>query len=157
LIFFGRYKLTDMINEINLTVGKALLSPTRTYAPVLIEVLKNYRKDIHGIIHNTGGGQTKSLNFGKNIKYVKNNLFPLPKIFQIIQQSSETNWKEMYSVFNMGHRLELYCDESIAKEIINIAKKFDIEGKIIGQCEKSPITDKNIIEIQSEFGSFNYS
>lgn len=157
LIFFGRYKLTDIINEINLTVGKALLSPTRTYAPVLIEVLKNYRKDIHGIIHNTGGGQTKSLNFGKNIKYVKNNLFPLPKIFQIIQQSSETNWKEMYSVFNMGHRLELYCDESIAKEIINIAKKFDIEGKIIGQCEKSPITDKNIIEIQSEFGSFNYS
>lgn len=157
LIFFGRYKLTDMINEINLTVGKALLSPTRTYAPVLIEILKNYRKDIHGIIHNTGGGQTKSLNFGKNIKYVKNNLFPLPKIFQIIQQSSETNWKEMYSVFNMGHRLELYCDESIAKEIINIAKKFDIEGKIIGQCEKSPITDKNIIEIQSEFGSFNYS
>ncbi len=157
LIFFGRYKLTDMINEINLTVGKALLSPTRTYAPVLIEVLKNYRKDIHGIIHNTGGGQTKSLNFGKNIKYVKNNLFPLPKIFQIIQQSSETNWKEMYSVFNMGHRLELYCDESIAKEIINIAKKFDIEGKIIGQCEKSPITDKNIIEIQSKFGSFNYS
>ena len=157
LIFFGRYKLTDMINEINLTVGKSLLSPTRTYAPVLIEVLKNYRKDIHGIIHNTGGGQTKSLNFGKNIKYVKNNLFPLPKIFQIIQQSSETNWKEMYSVFNMGHRLELYCDESIAKEIINIAKKFDIEGKIIGQCEKSPITDKNIIEIQSEFGSFNYS
>ena len=157
LIFFGRYKLTDMINEINLTVGKALLSPTRTYAPVLIEVLKNYRKDIHGIIHNTGGGQTKSLNFGKNIKYVKNNLFPLPKIFQTIQQSSETNWKEMYSVFNMGHRLELYCDESIAKEIINIAKKFDIEGKIIGQCEKSPITDKNIIEIQSEFGSFNYS
>jgi len=88
---------------------------------------------------------------------VKNNLFPLPKIFQIIQQSSETNWKEMYSVFNMGHRLELYCDESIAKEIINIAKKFDIEGKIIGQCEKSPITDKNIIEIQSKFGSFNYS
>lgn len=157
LIFFGRYKLTDMITEINLTVGKALLSPTRTYAPVLIEVLKNYRKDIHGIIHNTGGGQTKSLNFGKNVKYVKNNLFPLPKIFQIIQQSSETNWKEMYSVFNMGHRLELYCDESIAKEIINIAKKFDIEGKIIGQCEKSPITDKNIIEIQSEFGSFNYS
>ncbi len=157
LIFFGRYKLTDMINEINLTVGKSLLSPTRTYAPVLIEVLKNYRKDIHGIIHNTGGGQTKSLNFGKNIKYVKNNLFPLPKIFQIIQQSSETNWKEMYIVFNMGHRLELYCNESIAKEIINIAKKFDIEGKIIGQCEKSPITDKNIIEIQSEFGSFNYS
>jgi phosphoribosylformylglycinamidine cyclo-ligase len=157
LIFFGKYKLTDMINEINLTIGKALLSPTRTYAPVLIEVLKNYRKDIHGIIHNTGGGQTKSLNFGKNIKYVKNNLFPLPKIFQIIQQSSKTNWKEMYSVFNMGHRLELYCDESIAKEIINIAKKFDIKGKIIGQCEKSPVTDKNIIEIQSDYGSFNYS
>jgi len=156
-IFFGKYKLTDMIKENNLTVGKSLLSPTRTYAPVLIDILKNYRKDIHGIIHNTGGGQTKSLNFGKNIKYIKNNLFPLPKIFQIIQQSSGTNWKEMYSVFNMGHRLELYCDESIAKEILNIAKKYNIEGKIIGLCEKSPITDKNIIEIQSEYGSFNYS
>jgi phosphoribosylformylglycinamidine cyclo-ligase len=157
LIFFGKHKLTDMINGIGLTVGKALLSPTRTYAPVLTEIFKSYRKDIHGIIHNTGGGQTKNLNFGKSIKYIKNNLFPLPIIFQIIQQSSETNWKEMYSVFNMGHRLELYCDESIAKEIINIAKKFDIEGKIVGQCEKSPITNKNIIEIQSEYGSFNYS
>lgn len=157
LIFFGKHKLTDRITEINLTVGKALLSPTRTYTPVIIEILKKYQKDIHGIIHNTGGGQTKNLNFGKNIKYVKNNLFPLPKIFQIIQKSSETKWKEMYSVFNMGHRLELYCDESLAKEIVNIAKKFNIESKIIGQCEKSSIPEKNTIEIQSEYGSFNYS
>ncbi|MFX1409337.1 MAG: AIR synthase related protein [Promethearchaeota archaeon] len=157
LIFFGKYNITDTIKAINLSVGKALLSPTRTYAPVLIEILKKYRKDIHGIIHNTGGGQIKSLNFGINIKYIKNNLFPLPKIFEIIHESSKTDWKEMYSVFNMGHRLELYCDETIAKEIIKISNKFNIEGRIIGHCEKTPLKNKNAVEIQSEFGSFNYS
>ncbi|MFX1314518.1 MAG: AIR synthase related protein [Promethearchaeota archaeon] len=156
MIFFGKYSLTDTIKAINLSVGKALLSPTRTYAPVLIEILKKYGKDIHGIIHNTGGGQVKSLNFGINIKYVKNNLFPLPKIFEVIQKSSETDWKEMYSIFNMGHRLELYCDEGIAEEIIKISKKFNIEGKIIGHCETTPLKNKNSVEIQSEYGSFNY-
>jgi phosphoribosylformylglycinamidine cyclo-ligase len=156
-IFFGKYKLTDIIKEIDLTVGKALLSPTRTYTPVLLEILKYYRKEIHGIIHNTGGGQIKCLNFGKGIKFIKNNLFRLPQIFKIIQSSSETQWKEMYNVFNMGHRMELYCEESIANEIIKIAKKFNIQGKVIGQCEKAPSKDKNILEIQSEFGNFNYS
>jgi len=156
-IFFGKYKLTDIIKEIDLTVGKALLSPTRTYTPVLLEILKYYRKELHGIIHNTGGGQIKCLNFGKGIKFIKNNLFRLPQIFKIIQSSSETQWKEMYNVFNMGHRMELYCEESIANEIIKIAKKFNIQGKVIGQCEKAPSKDKNILEIQSEFGNFNYS
>ncbi|MBA7558301.1 Phosphoribosylformylglycinamidine cyclo-ligase [subsurface metagenome] len=108
------------------------------------------------MIHNTGGGQTKILNFGKGITYLKNNLFKLPKIFEIIKTSSETLWKEMYQVFNMGHRMEICCDESIAKEIINIAKKYNIESKIIGQCEKSFYKNKNQLEIKSEFGSFNY-
>lgn len=156
-IFFGRYKLTDVIEELNLNVGKALLSPTRTYTPVIIDILKKYRKKIHAIIHNTGGGQTKILKFGNNIKFVKNNLFRVPKIFELIQQSSETQWNEMFSVFNMGHRMELLCNESIAPEIMKISKKYDIDSKIIGYCEKSPIKGKNILEINSEFGSFNYN
>ena len=156
-VFFGKYKLTDKIKGINLSVGKALLSPTRTYTPILTAVLKKYRKEIHGIVHNTGGGQIKDLNYGKGIVYVKNNLFSLPKIFEIIQNSSEIQWKEMYSVFNMGHRMELFCEESIAKDIQRIAKKFNIESKIIGHCEKSPSKNKNLVEINSEFGSFKYN
>jgi len=157
LVFFGRNKLTDPIKGLKLTVGKALLSPTRTYTPILTEVLEKYRTKIHGIIHNTGGGQTKNLHYGKGIKYIKNNLFSLPKIFEIIQNSSETQWKEMFSVFNMGHRMELYCEEAIAKEIIKIANNYNVESKIVGHCEKSPMKDKNIVEINSEFGSFKYS
>jgi len=157
LVFFGRNKLTDPIKGLNLNIGKALLSPTRTYAPILTEILQRYRTKIHGIIHNTGGGQIKNLNYGKGIRYIKNNLFSLPKIFEIIQTSSETQWKEMFSVFNMGHRMELYCEEALAKEIIKIAKKYNVESKIVGHCEKSPLKDKNIVEINSEFGSFKYS
>ncbi|MFX1454824.1 MAG: AIR synthase-related protein [Promethearchaeota archaeon] len=157
LLFFGRYNLTDTIKGLDLTVGKALLSPTRTYSPILVDVLKNYRSQIHGIIHNTGGGQTKNLNYGKGIKYVKNNLLSLPKIFEVIQNSSEVQWKEMFGVFNMGHRMELFCREEIAKEIISIAKKYNIQSKIIGHCEKSPKKNKNTVEINSEFGSFKYS
>ena len=156
LIFFGKYHLTDPLKGLNLTVGKALLSPTRTYSPILIEVLNKYRSKIHGIIHNTGGGQTKNLNYGKSIKYIKNNLFSLPKIFELIQNSSEIQWKEMFSVFNMGHRMELYCEKGVAKEIIKIATKYNVESKIIGHCEKSPDKNKNVVEINSEFGSFNY-
>ncbi len=155
-VFFGKYKLTDKVNDLNLTIGKALLSPTRTYAPIIKDILKEFRNEIHGIIHNTGGGQTKILNFGKGIKYNKNNLFRIPKIFEIIQRSSETQWKEMFSVFNMGHRMELLCDESIAPEIMKIAKKYKIDSKIIGYCEKSPIKGKNVLDLKSEFGSFTY-
>lgn len=155
-VFFGKYKLTDKVNDLNLTIGKALLSPTRTYAPVIKDILKEFRNEIHGIIHNTGGGQTKILNFGKGIKYNKNNLFRIPKIFEIIQRSSETQWKEMFSVFNMGHRMELLCDESIAPEIMKIAKKYKIDSKIIGYCEKSPKKGKNVLDLKSEFGSFTY-
>ncbi|MFX1343982.1 MAG: AIR synthase related protein [Promethearchaeota archaeon] len=156
-VFFGRNKLTDPIKGLNLNIGKALLSPTRTYAPILSDVLKKYRTKIHGIIHITGGGQMKNLNYGKGIKYIKNNLFSVPKIFEIIQKSSETQWKEMFSVFNMGHRMELYCEEAIAKEIISIANKYNVGSKIIGHCEKSPLKDKNMVEINSEFGSFKYN
>ena len=119
-------------------------------------MLKSYRKDIHGIIHDTGGGQTKILNYGKGMRYIKNNLFQVPKIFEIIQRSSETQWKEMFQVFNMGHRMEIMCEESTAKEIINIAKKYDIESKIIGQCEKASSKNKNVLEILSEHGKFDY-
>jgi len=155
-VFFGKHKLTDKLDDIDLDVGKALLSPTRTYAPVIIDILNNYRKEIHGIIHNTGGGQTKILNFGIGIQYVKNDLFKVPAIFEIIQTSSRTKWKEMFSVFNMGHRMELICNESIASEIIKSAQKFNIDAKIIGHCEKSPVKGKNVLEIESEYGTFNY-
>ena len=156
-LFFGQNMLTDEIRDIGLTIGKALLSPTRTYAPLIVEILKDFRKDIHGIIHNTGGGQTKILNFGNGISYNKENLFIIPKIFEIIQRSSEIQWKEMYEVFNMGHRMELLCEESIAKDIIKIAKKCKIDSKIIGQCEKSPSKNKNFLEIKSNYGSFKYN
>ena len=156
-LFFGQNMLTDEIRDIGLTIGKALLSPTRTYAPLIVEILKDFRKDIHGIIHNTGGGQTKILNFGNGISYNKDNLFIIPKIFEIIQRSSEIQWKEMYEVFNMGHRMELLCEESIAKDIIKIAKKCKIDSKIIGQCEKSPSKNKNFLEIKSNYGSFKYN
>ena len=157
LVFFGKYHLSDTIKGYKLTIGKALLSPTRTYTPILLEVLQKFRLNLHGIIHNTGGGQTKNLNYGKGIKFIKNNLIALPKIFELIQNSSEIQWKEMFSVFNMGHRMELFCEEEHAKEIIAIAKKYNVDSKIIGFCEKSPEKNKNIVEINSEFGSFTYS
>ncbi|MFW9947079.1 MAG: AIR synthase-related protein [Candidatus Odinarchaeota archaeon] len=157
MIFFGNYLLTDEIKDLNMTIGRALLSPTRTYLPILLDVLKRYKKEIHGIIHNTGGGQTKVLKFGTGLKYIKDNLFKLPKIFQIIQKSSETSWNEMYQVFNMGHRMEIYCNDSISKDIIDIAKKYKIDSKIIGQCEKSSKKNKNTVEIKSEFGYFNFN
>jgi phosphoribosylformylglycinamidine cyclo-ligase len=155
LIFFGKYKLTDQIKGLDLTIGRALLSPTRTYVPIIIEALSKFRKKIHGIMHLTGGGQTKNLNYGNGIHYVKNNLFSLPKIFEVIQNSSETKWKDMYSVFNMGHRMELYCKEEVAPEIIKIAKKYNVESKIIGHCEKSS-SNTNKIDIHSEFGAYKY-
>ncbi len=156
IVFFGKHDLTEDLGENDLTVGKALLSPTRTYAPIMTEILKNCKDGIHGIIHNTGGGQAKILNFGKGIKYVKDDLFKLPRIFEVIQRSSETKWKEMYQVFNMGHRMEILCDESVAGEIIGVSKKHGVEAKIIGYCEKSTERNKNLLEIKSEFGVFNY-
>ncbi len=153
--FFGKYLLQDHIKGISLNIGQALLSPTRTYAPIIIEVLEKFRNQIHGIIHNTGGGQEKTLNFGTGIKYIKNNLFRVPSIFDLIQESSNTSWKEMYSVFNMGHRMELLCDESNAQEIINIARKYSVDAKVVGHCESSK-SKKNTLIVESEYGKFEY-
>ncbi|TFF97220.1 MAG: phosphoribosylformylglycinamidine cyclo-ligase [Promethearchaeota archaeon] len=157
MVFFGKHSLKEKIPELNLTIGEALLSPTRTYAPLILDILDKYHDKIHGIIHNTGGGQSKVLNFGKGMKYVKNSLFDLPPIFKIIKESSKTSWEEMYQVFNMGHRMELYCSETIADDIINIAKKYGIYAKIIGFCEQSPNKNKNVLEIHSEFGDYTYT
>jgi phosphoribosylformylglycinamidine cyclo-ligase len=153
LVYTGKYKLTDKLPEHNVTVGELVLSPTRTYAPIVKEVISNYKNDIHGIIHCTGGAQRKVMRFVENLHVIKNNLFTLPPLFKIIHEESGTNWKEMYEVFNMGHRMEFYCNEKTAAEIIKIAAKYNIDGQIIGYCEKS---DKKQLTIRSEFGEFIY-
>jgi phosphoribosylformylglycinamidine cyclo-ligase len=156
LVFFGEYELTDNVKGLDLTIGEALLSPTRTYTPILLELLQFYRKEISGIIHNTGGGQTKVLNFGSGINYIKNDLFETPHIFKIIQESSNTSWREMYQVFNMGHRMEIYCNDSVCDDIIDKAKKYSVDAKIIGYCEKSSTKNENNLEIDSPYGVFKY-
>ena len=153
LIYSGSHDLLEKIPSIGLTIGEALLSPTRTYLPVLKEIFKNLKPKISALIHCTGGGQTKCLKTGEKIHYIKDHLFEPPKIFQIIQESSKTPWEEMYQVFNMGHRLELICEGSIANEIIKISSKFDIPAKKIGHCEKS---DRNKLTIISQEGKFEY-
>lgn len=132
LIYCGPYKLSDPLPHSSLTVGQALLSPTRTYAPVIYEVLRNYRDAVRGLVHCSGGAQTKCLKFGNGIHFVKNNLFPAPAIFKAIQAASGTEPKEMYQVFNMGHRMEIYCEESSVAAMIEIANSFDIEAQQIG-------------------------
>jgi phosphoribosylformylglycinamidine cyclo-ligase len=156
LVFFGKYSLKQKLELNPLTVGEALLSPTRTYTPILIEVLDQFFDKIHGIIHNTGGGQTKVLNFGNNLRYTKDNMFEIPEIFKVIQASSKTSWREMYKVFNMGHRMEIMCDEEVAYKIIKIAQNYNIDSKIIGYCKKIK-GDRNQLEIKTEFGDFKYN
>jgi phosphoribosylformylglycinamidine cyclo-ligase len=154
LVFSGKHKLTDMIEEIGLTVGKAVLSPTRTYAPVIKKILDDHFDDIHGLVHNSGGAQTKAMNFTKNVHFIKNNMFPTPVLFKLIQESSGTSWKEMYKVFNMGHRMEIFIPQEKAEQIIEISKSFGINAQIIGQCEDSP--EGNKTTIISEHGEFVY-
>ena len=137
LVYTGRYSLTDRIEGCPLTVGKLVLSPTRTYAPIIREVLKDYRGHVQGMIHCSGGAQTKVLHFIDNLHVVKDNLFETPLLFQLIQQESQTPWSEMYSVFNMGHRMELYVDESVADDIIRISRSFDVDAQVIGRVEAS--------------------
>ena len=134
-------------------IGKLLLSPTRTYAPLIKRLLVNHFKNISGIIHCTGGGQTKVLHFCENKKIIKNDLFEIPEIFKIIYEDTNSSLKEMYEVFNMGHRMEIYCDSGIADDIINIANEFQIEAKIIGFVEES---SKNSLIIQSEKETIEY-
>jgi len=153
LVYCGSMNLTDMIPGTNNDAGKLLLSPTRTYAPVIAEVLNKYRRKIHGMVHCSGGGQTKVLKCINHIHVIKDNLFPLPPVFKLIHDLSGTAWQEMYQVFNMGHRFEIYTEPSIAEDIITIASIFGVDAKIIGRTEAS---QKNELTIKSEFGEFNY-
>lgn len=153
LVYAGRMKLTDKIAGLNLDAGKLVLSPTRTYAPVIKKLLDAMRPDIHGMVHCSGGAQTKVMHFVKGVKVVKNNLFPVPPLFRLIQEQSGTDWKEMYKVFNMGHRMEIYVAPSLASEVMKIASSFNIESKIVGFVESS---DNERLVIESEYGRFEY-
>ncbi len=137
LIYSGSKKLTQGITNVDIDAGKLVLSPTRTYAPIIAEILKRYRDQIGGIIHCSGGGQTKVLHFVDQLHIIKDQLFPIPPLFQMIQEESKTEMKEMFQVFNMGHRMELYVGQEIANDLISISKSFGVEAKIIGRVEKS--------------------
>ncbi len=153
LVYTGKYNLQETIEDTGLDAGKLVLSPTRTYAPIIKDMLKNHRNNIHGMIHCSGGGQTKIMNFVNNMHVIKDNMFPLPVLFKIIQEQSQTPWDEMYEVFNMGHRLELYVPQNIAGELIDIAGKYNVDARIIGRCEKA---EKKKLTISTEQGEFNY-
>jgi phosphoribosylformylglycinamidine cyclo-ligase len=153
LFYAGKIKLTDEIIGLKIDAGKLVLSPTRTYAPVIKKVLETMRPEIHGMVHCSGGGQTKAMHFVDNMHIVKDNMFNIPPLFRIIHEQSATPWQEMYKVFNMGHRFEIYTDLKNAAEIINIAAGFSLEAKVIGHCEAS---EKNKLTIISEFGTFEY-
>ena len=153
LIYSGPHTLTEPTEIEGVDVGKLILSPTRTYLPMMVPILDNFRKQINGIIHCSGGAQTKVLHFTDKLHIVKDNMFALPPLFRMIQESSGTDWKEMYKVFNMGHRLEIYTNEKAAQEMIQIAKEFNIEAQIVGHVEES---DKKQLTIKSQFGTFEY-
>ena len=151
-IYCGNHLLTDDC-ETHKNIGKLLLSPTRTYAPIILKILENHFKNISGIIHCTGGGQTKVLHFTKNKKIIKNNLFEVPEVFKIIQKDTNISTKEMFEVFNMGHRMEIYCDQGVAQEVISISKEFKIDAKIIGHVEKS---NQNTLVLETEDETVEY-
>lgn len=154
LVYSGKLKLTEMIDELGVDAGKLLLSPTRTYAPVIATILKDLRAEIHGMIHCSGGAQTKVLHFiGDNLHVVKDNMFPIPPLFKLIQEQSQTDWSEMYKVFNMGHRMEIYLPEQFANQVIELSKSFNIDAQIVGRVEEA--TTKGLT-IESEFGRYNY-
>jgi phosphoribosylformylglycinamidine cyclo-ligase len=154
LCYTGSYLLTDTLEGLPVNLGKLVLSPTRTYAPIFKKILDEYRSDIHGIIHCSGGAQTKILHFIKDLHIVKDTLFDVPALFDIIQKESGTSWKEMYKVFNMGHRMEVYASEKYAKDIVSISKSFNVEAKIIGYVDSS---EKTFLTISSDNGSYTYS
>ena len=153
LIYSGGLKLTDEVPETGLTAGKLVLSPTRTYAPVIKKLLDLMRPRIHGMVHCSGGAQTKVMHFVGNKHVVKDNLFPVPPLFRIIQEQSGTDWKEMYKVFNMGHRMEVYVAPEDAQAVIDVAKSFDIDARIVGRVDDAPA---NRLTIKSEHGVFEY-
>lgn len=156
LVYSGKIKLTDKIKTETgeeVSAGKLVLSPTRTYAPIIKKILDKYRSQIHGMVHCSGGAQTKVLHFIDNLHIIKDNLFPIPPLFQLIHEQSNTDWKEMYKVFNMGHRMELYVPKEIADDIISISKSFNVNAKIVGRVEKSSTKKLSIL---SEKGNFYY-
>lgn len=153
LVYSGTLKLTDKIAELGIDAGKLVLSPTRTYAPVIKKLLDEMRSQIHGMVHCSGGAQTKIMHFVEKMRVVKNNLFPVPLLFNIIQEQSGTDWHEMYKVFNMGHRMEIYVDSSNAQKVIEISHSFGIDAQIVGYTEAS---DRNELIIESDKGRFEY-
>lgn len=153
LVYSGSYNLTDQIEGLGIDAGKLVLSPTRTYAPVIKQILDSLRPQIHGMVHCSGGAQTKVMHFVENKRITKNNLFPVPPLFDIIQKESGTNWSEMYKVFNMGHRMEIYIAPAYAEQVIEISRSFGIEAQIVGFVEEA---DKNELIIESDKGRFTY-
>ena len=153
LVYSGIKRLTDAVEGVPLDAGRLVLSPTRTYAPVIKRILDLHRADIHGMVHCTGGAQTKVLHFvGDNCHVVKDNLFDVPPLFRLIQEASGTDWREMYQVFNMGHRMEIYVAPEMADAIIAISKSFGIDAQVVGHIEEGPKS----LTIRSEYGEFNY-
>ena len=153
LIYSGKRKLTESIDQVGLDAGKLVLSPTRTYAPVIREILQKQRKHVHGMIHCSGGAQTKVLHFADKVHIIKDQLFPVPPLFRMIQEESGTAWKEMYQVFNMGHRFEIYTDDEAAGAIIELAANFNIDARVIGRCEEH---SEKKLTIRGEQGEFIY-
>lgn len=153
LVYTGSYKVEDIIADVPVNIGQLVLSPTRTYAPIIATALKEYRKQIHGMVHCSGGAQTKVLHFVEDLHIIKNNLFNTPTLFKIIQEESKTSWQEMYKVFNMGHRMEIYLPEEHAEEIIAISKSFNVDAQIIGRVEAAA---NKKLTIESSHGTFNY-
>ena len=154
LVYSGQTKLTDAVKNSPIDAGKLVLSPTRTYAPVIKKILEKYTSNqIHGMVHCSGGAQTKILHFIDNVHVIKDNLFPVPPLFQLIQENSKTDWKEMYQVFNCGHRMEMYVPDEIAQDIIEISKSFNIDAQVVGRVEAS---DNKKLTIVSEYGTFEY-
>ena len=153
LVYTGSKRLTDKVKGFELDMGKLVLSPTRTYAPIIKSILHQYRSEIHGMVHCSGGAQTKILHFIDDLHIIKDNMFDVPPLFRLIQKESGTDWKEMYKVFNMGHRMELYVDPSLADEIIAISKSFNIDAQVIGRVENA---DQKELTIKSPFGTFTY-
>ena len=154
LVYSGNVKLTDEVENSPIDAGKLVLSPTRTYAPIIKAILSKYNSDnVHGMIHCSGGAQTKILHFVDNLHIVKDNMFEIPPLFKLIQEQSKTDWKEMYQVFNCGHRMELYVSPEVAEDIIAISKSFNVDAKIVGRVEES---ETKKLTIKSEFGVFEY-
>lgn len=154
LVYSGQVKLTDKVENSPIDAGKLVLSPTRTYAPIIKKILSKYNSEnIHGMVHCSGGAQTKILHFIDHLHIVKDNLFPIPPLFKLIQEQSKTDWKEMYQVFNCGHRMELYASPEIAEDLISISKSFNVDAQIVGRVE---VSSSKKLTIKSEFGEFHY-